>query len=163
MSADHVAAPSPNHGPRRRVKFPRAIILHSDASPNEQVTLSWVARPEAQVSYHLLIGRAGTVYRIVPDLRRAWANGRSELLLDGVRYADVNDVSISVAFANRNDGKEPLTTEQMAVGKALVRGLADRWPTITTITTHAAIARPVGRKSDPTRAPNFRLADFPLR
>lgn len=160
---DEVQALSPNHGPRRRVKFPRAIILHSDASPSEQVTLNWIRRPEAQVSYHLLIGRRGTLYRCVPDLRRAWANGHSELVLDGARYSDVNDVSISVAFANRNDGKELLTPEQLVTGQLVVQRLAARWPTITAVTTHAQIARPLGRKTDPERAPNFHLIDFPLR
>ena len=161
MNADReVEALSPNHGPRRRVKFPRAIILHADASPNEQATLDWIRRPESQVSYHLLVGRRGTLYRCVPDNRRAWANGHSELVLDGVRYTDVNDVSLSVAFANRHDGKELLTPQQLVTGQLVVQRLMARWPTITTVTTHAQIARPLGRKSDPERAPNFRLTDF---
>jgi N-acetyl-anhydromuramyl-L-alanine amidase AmpD len=91
----------------------------------------------------------------VPDNRRAWAVGVAEWR--GVR--DVNGCSLSVAFANRNDGKEPLTEAQIMAAKTVIL----QWKhahQIEEVTTHKIVARPIGRKHDPEAAPNFRLADF---
>jgi len=145
--------PSPNHNARSHPI--RVIVLHADASPNEKGTLSWLANPASKVSYHVLIGRDGTCYRCVADTRRAWANGVSAW--NGVR--DVNGVALNVAFANRNNGTEPLTPAQIAAARQVIADWRSRWQ-IEDITTHKIVARPVGRKHDPEAAPNFRLADY---
>lgn len=144
---------SPNHNARSHPI--RCIVLHNDASPKESATLSWCASPKSQVSYHVLIGRDGTCYRIVPDTRRAWACGVSAWR--GV--TDVNGVSLSLAFSNRNDGKEPLTDAQMVAAKQVIAAWRATWQ-IEDVTTHKIVARPVGRKHDPEAAPNFRREDF---
>ena len=89
-------------------------------------------------------------------LRRAWHCGRSSFL----GQEDVNDYSIGVCFGNKNDGREPYTDQQYETGAELVRVLMERYPSITRdrITTHAAIAVPVGRKTDP--GPLFDLDRF---
>ena len=145
--------PSPNHNGRSAPI--RCIVLHNDASPKENATLDWCASPESKVSYHVLIGRDGTAYRLVPDERRAWAVGKAAWR--GV--TDVNSVSLSVAFSNRNNGTEPLTDAQIAGAKAVIAAWKAKWP-IEDVTTHKIVARPVGRKHDPEAAPNFSLAEF---
>lgn len=145
--------PSPNHNARSHPI--RCIVLHNDGSPNEAATLSWCASPKSQVSYHVLIGRDGTCYRIVPDTRRAWAVGKSAWR--GVQ--DVNGVSLSLAWSNRNDGTEPLTAAQIEAAKQVIAAWKAKWQ-IEDVTTHKIVARPVGRKHDPESAPNFRLEDF---
>ena len=142
---------TPNHGPRRKGATLRWLVWHCDASPSESATLSWIANPKSQVSYHWLIRRDGRCERLVPDDRAAWAVGVSEW--EGV--TGLNSWSVSIAFANRNDGKEPLTPEQIAAGKALRL----QYPTLVSL-THAQVAMPRGRKTDPDKAPNFRLSDF---
>lgn len=145
--------PSPNHNARSAPI--RCVVLHCDASPKESATLSWTSTPKSKVSYHVLIGRDGTCYRLVPDTRRAWAVGVSAWR--GV--TDVNGVSLNLAFSNRNDGKERLTDAQIVQAKNVIASWRQKW-LIEEITTHALTARPIGRKHDPEAAPNFDLTMF---
>jgi N-acetylmuramoyl-L-alanine amidase len=145
--------PSPNHNARSHPI--RVVCLHNDASPKESATLSWTSTPASQVSYHVLIGRDGACYRLVPDTRRAWAVGKSAWR--GV--TDVNGISLNLAFSNRNDGKEPLTAAQIAAAKQVIGEWKTRWQ-IEDVTTHKIVARPVGRKRDPEAAPNFNLGEY---
>lgn len=156
-------APSPNHNARSHPI--RCIVLHADGSPKESATLSWVATPDSKVSYHVLIARDGTAYRIVPDDRRAYAVGYAAW--KGVR--DVNSVSLSLAFSNRDDGKELLTTAQMIAAQAVIAEWKHKWA-IEDVTTHKIVSRWKNgkeldanghrRKVDPEMAPNFILEAF---
>jgi N-acetylmuramoyl-L-alanine amidase len=149
MSLTH---PSPNHNVRGS-KPVKLIVLHADASPNEKGCLSWIQSSESKVSYHVLIGRDGTVYTCVPYDRRAWHAGKSEW--HGEK--DVNGISIGVSFSNRNDGKEPLTDQQKAAAKKVIAEIRAKYGAIP-VTTHAKIAP--GRKNDPEQVPGFRLEDY---
>lgn len=148
-----IERPSPNHNARSHPI--RCVVLHCDASHSEQATLSWTSTPKSKVSYHVLIGRNGTTYRLVPDERRAWAVGVSAW--QGVK--DVNGVSLNLAFSNANDGREPLTDLQKVAARHVIANWKARWQ-IEDVTTHKIVARPVGRKYDPEAAPNFSLAEF---
>lgn len=156
---DIVPALSPHYNARRVPRKIQAIVLHADASPNEHTTLRWLQHPDAKVSYHILIGRTGTAYRIVADAHRAWANGQAKVLVNGTMYHDVNNVALNLSFANLNNGKEHLTAKQLATAEGVLQWWRDRHGPLL-ITTHAAVALPPGRKSDPLRAPNFRLDVF---
>jgi N-acetylmuramoyl-L-alanine amidase len=143
---------SPHHNAR---KGPiRLVVLHADASPSEKGTLSWLTDPASKVSYHVLIGRHGGIYRLVPESRRAWHAGVSAW--PGI--ADVNGASLGLSFANRHDGTEALTPLQMASAQSVIAEWRAKYPTIEAVTTHAAVAP--GRKSDPLKAVGFRLEDF---
>jgi N-acetylmuramoyl-L-alanine amidase len=143
---------SPHHNAR---KGPiRLVVLHADASPSEKGTLSWLMDPASKVSYHVLIGRHGGIYRLVPESRRAWHAGVSAW--PGI--ADVNGASLGLSFANRHDGTEALTPLQMASAQSVIAEWRAKYPTIEAVTTHAAVAP--GRKSDPLKAVGFRLEDF---
>jgi N-acetylmuramoyl-L-alanine amidase len=146
---------SPNHGSRRGKKI-ELIVLHSDASPSEEGTHSWILNPASQVSYHKEVHRDGQVVQYVHDEDRAWAVGVGEW--NG--HTDLNSISLSASFANRNDGKEPLTPIQLVTMRDIVRQWRAKFPAITAVGSHAMVARPMGRKSDPDRAPNFRIEDF---
>ncbi len=163
-----VARLSPNQDARPAAV--RVIVIHSDASPNEKATLGWIENPDSKVSYHILIGRKGTKYRCVPDTRRAWAVGYSAWR--GAR--NINGISLSVAFANRNDGTEPLTPEQIASCKEVIAHWRNIWH-IEDVTTHKIVSRwkdgkelrlnphtgkMERRKHDPESAPNFDLDMF---
>lgn len=148
-----IERPSPNHNARSHPI--RIVVLHSDASPKESATLSWTSTQKSQVSYHVLVGRDGTCYRLVPDNRRAWAVGKSAWR--GV--TDVNGISLNLAFSNRNDDKELLTDAQIIAANQVIAYWKARWQ-IEDVTTHKLVARPEGRKKDPEAAPNFRIKDF---
>ena len=144
---------SPNHSSRRDATV-RWIVLHADASPSERATLDWICSPRSAVSYHLLVHRDGTVTRCVPDDRAAWACGKSAW--QGVQ--GLNRHSLSLAFANRHDGKERLTDAQIDAMMRLVQACKAMHPTVEGVLTHAMIAP--GRKSDPDYIPNFYRHDY---
>lgn len=129
------------------------IVLHADASDNAKASISWIVSPESKVSYHVLIDRDGSVTQFVPIAKRAWHAGVSTF--EG--RPNVNDFSIGLAFANKNDGKEPYTDKQIAAAVSLCREWMGVFPKITRdrITTHAIIAP--DRKTDPK---GFDLAAF---
>jgi N-acetyl-anhydromuramyl-L-alanine amidase AmpD len=147
---------TPNFGSRKGKPI-RLIVLHCDASPSESATRSWIQSPASKVSYHLEVERDGTVIRYVPDSMRAWAVGVG--VWNGV--TDLNSISLSASFANRNDKKEALTPIQITTMQEIVRVWRAKYPTIEAVTTHAEVARPVGRKTDPIWARNFQLSDYP--
>lgn len=160
-----IQAPSPNHNARPAGVAIDCVVLHATAGARARSDVEWCQRsaaslralwektdpkrrpatPWGPVSYHAIIDRDGAIYVLVPTERRAWACGASEFL--GV--ADVNNFSLSVAFANRQDGKEGFTDFQYQAGAALVAGWIRKHPAITPdrITDHATISP--GRKVDP--------------
>lgn len=140
------AQASPNHNARPKGMAIDTIVLHADAADNAKASISWIASPQSKVSYHVLIDRDGSVYRFVETARRAWHAGVS--LFDG--RSNVNDFSIGLAFANKNDGVEPYTDLQYEVGAAVAAGWIRVYPAITLerITTHAAV-REAWRKHYP--------------
>lgn len=144
--------PSPHHNARPVGVSIDCLVLHADAGRSEEGTLHWLTDPGSKVSYHYLVGRSGTLYQCVPDRRRAWHAGKSRL---GDRE-NVNDFSVGVSFANRQDG-EPFPQKQITAGLALCRELlAVHHIPIERVVTHAQIAP--GRKTDP--GPLFPLATF---
>lgn len=159
-----VASPSRNHGPRPEGArgVVSCVVLHATADDDAMTSVRWCQTPApenpAPVSYHTIVDRDGTVYTLVPLTRRAWHAGVSVF---GGR-ANVNDFSIGLSFANRNDGVEPYPEVQLAVGAALVASYARLFPAITVdrITTHRAIAPT--RKTDPA-PPAFDFDAFRLR
>lgn len=150
---------SPNHSARPNEAKPRVIVLHATGPGSARGILEWVTNPASKVSYHGMVAADGTYYNLVSPERSAWHCGVSEW--NGFAHnRSVNGISLGLAFINPNDGKIPLTPQQISVGKAVVQYWAQQYPTIEAVTTHAAIALPKGRKTDPDHVPNFVLADF---
>jgi len=154
--SDARVRPSPNHNARPHGTIIDCIVLHADAAPTVASSLSWIMSPASRVSYHYLIGRLGDVYECVPPARRAWHAGVSAF--EG--HANCNDYSIGVSFGNLCDGHEPYRADQIEAGVVLCVDLIRKWPAITVerITTHSAVALPLGRKHDPGSL--FPLSDF---
>lgn len=146
---------SPNHSARPQGVSPRVIVLHATGPGSLKGVLDWVKTKNSKVSYHGLIAADGTYYQIVPDDRTAWHAGVSEW--NGVQ--NINGISLGLAFVNPNDGVIPLTPQQIAIAKGVIQYWRQKYA-IEGIVTHAAVARPRGRKTDPEAVPNFRLFDF---
>lgn len=140
-----IGKPSPNHSARGADI--RAIVIHADAATNAAGTISWIQSPMSGVSYHYLVDRDGTVYQFVEDERKGWHAGRSAW----EDVTDVNPVSLGVSFSNDQQG-EAFTEEALAAGAELCAQLCKTYHIpidATHLTTHAAVARPPGRKTDP--------------
>ena len=135
-----------NQGQRPAGITPSLIVLHADAAGDHKSSINWIMNPVSDVSYHAIIGRDGSITQLVPDERRAWHCGISAY--QGV--GNVNDFSIGICLSNWNDGKEPYTPDAILSAVDLVAAKMKKWDMAPdAITTHAAIALPKGRKTDP--------------
>ncbi|NTW26797.1 MAG: N-acetylmuramoyl-L-alanine amidase [Candidatus Moranbacteria bacterium] len=94
-----------------------------------------------EVSAHYLIGRDGTVYRLVEDGNIAWHAGVSKVP-DG--RTNINDFSIGIEMINTMDGK--YTEQQYDALNQLIKSLKSKYE-IKYILGHSEIAP--GRKTDP--------------
>jgi N-acetylmuramoyl-L-alanine amidase len=153
-----VQRPSPNFN-TRPVPAPTAILLHATAGKSTAGDVEWCCSPKSQVSYHDIIGRDGTSYRLVDPLKRAWHAGVSSFKGQG----DCNGYMIGVAFSNDNTGVEPYSEAQLAAGAALVAAYMKRFNiSIDRVTRHRDVALPAGRKTDPA-PPAFAFVAFKVR
>jgi N-acetylmuramoyl-L-alanine amidase len=145
--AADVLRPSPNHSPRPvSLNAIECVVLHATADKgNEAGAEGWMRNPASQVSAHLHIRRSGTVVRLVPDQRRAWHAGTSRWR----GRMDVNSFSLGWELANRNDGREPYTEAQYATVAFLGAYYLRQGIPLDAFVSHAEVALPPGRKSDP--------------
>lgn len=130
---------------RTRTKPITTIVLHATAGGSAASSIVWLQK--IGLSYHYLIDRDGTTFKCVPTTRTAFHAGVSH----GPSGANVNDYSIGIAFANRNDG-EITTAAQIAACRTLIADLTKAIPSLQFLTTHYAITvQPNGqaRKTDP--------------
>jgi len=81
----------------------------------------------------------------VGDRRRAWHAGVSRWR----GFGDVNGVSLGWELANRNDGREAYTDAQYAAVARLAAHYGRQGLPLDAFVSHAAVALPPGRKTDP--------------
>jgi N-acetylmuramoyl-L-alanine amidase len=118
--------PSPNHGPRPGPGRVDMLILHSTGMATADAALERLCAPDAEVSAHYLVDEDGTVWRLVPEERRAWHAGHSAW----GACRDVNSASIGIELVNPGHefGYRPFPEAQMAAVEALCRGVLARHP-----------------------------------
>lgn len=75
---------------------PDTIVVHYTAGSSARGAAEYLARPGVDASAHLVIGRRGEVYQLVPFNVEAWHAGRSSLL----GRSDVNHYSIGIELDN---------------------------------------------------------------
>ncbi|MCA1998681.1 MAG: N-acetylmuramoyl-L-alanine amidase [Hyphomicrobiales bacterium] len=165
--------PSPNHGPRRGVTRPDAIILHYTGMRDAASALLWLANPLSEVSCHYFVFEDGRVWQMVPESRRAWHAGKSIWAGE----TDMNSRSIGIEIAHPGHDLTPLPDggpnplpppgpsfpeAQIAAVIRLVADIKARWGIANSrILAHSDIAP--GRKIDPGETfPWARLAEAGL-
>ena len=91
-----------------------------------EAALERMCDPRARVSAHYCVDEDGTVYRLVPEARRAWHAGISQWA--GAR--DVNSRSIGIELVNPGHtcGYRPFPEAQMQALEELGRGILARHP-----------------------------------
>lgn len=96
-----------------------------------------------EVSTHYLVDRAGIIWQLVPENRRAWHAGISQMPSPDGR-SGVNSFSVGIeCVANETDGLTEVQYQSLA---ALVASISERLP-IANIVGHKDIAPE--RKTDP--------------
>jgi len=136
--------PSPNHGPRRAAVD--MLIIHYTGMVSAEAALDRLCDPASEVSDHYLIAEDGTVWRLVPEDRRAWHAGRAFWAGE----TDINSRSIGIELANpgHEHGYRPFPDAQMIALERLCRGILSRFPIKShRVLGHADVAP--GRKRDP--------------
>jgi N-acetylmuramoyl-L-alanine amidase len=138
---------SPNWGVRSLGDKIDTLVVHSTViNTLEGTERAFFDDKERRVSAHYVVDRDGTTIQMVDERRAAWHAGVSEL--DG--RTGVNDFSVGIELVNLNDGQDPYPEAQYEAVARIIKDLRTRWEVPDNhIVSHAAIARPVGRKSDP--------------
>lgn len=138
------STPSPSHESRQGQPI-SLIVLHATVGSLVSAR-GWLTNPASKASTHYLISKTGDLYQLVPDDRAAWHAGASQWgRLDSLA---IKRQSIGIELENANDGRDPYPPAQVDALRALVRDLQQRYPEAQVV-THAQIARPAGRKTDP--------------
>ena len=138
--------PSPNCDDRPAGTMVNCIVLHATVEPTTVGTIDIFLTPARRVSAHFVVGRDGRVVQMVPVEKRAWHAGSS--VLENV--GSVNNFSVGIEMVNLNDGVDPYTPEQMEAVAGIIRLIRSRYDVPDTrIVSHAQVALPAGRKSDP--------------
>lgn len=123
--------------------FPSTVVLHASAGASALSSIAWLRK--IGLSYHYIIARDGTIYKLVPvgppKCRVAYHAGKSI----GPQGSGCNEYSIGICFANRNDG-EKVTPEQETATRQLILSLNQTFE-LKWITTHRLVSW--GRKTDP--------------
>lgn len=146
------------------------IVLHATATDTLEQTFYYLIEKEEQprVSAHYVIDREGTVYRLVPDSKRAWHAGVASW---GDIAADINSHSIGIEFQCSAVGEQAFdsfTSAQIESGMALCRQLMEKYQILPkNVVAHSDIAP--DRKYDPGLTFPFErfwqagLCDNPMR
>lgn len=109
--------PSPNFDERQ----PNFVIIHATGDDTAEQALRTLTDPQRKVSSHYLIGRDGTVYKLVDERNRAWHAGESKWGAD----TDLNSVSLGIELDN--NGSEPFPDIQISALLTLLDGIAERY------------------------------------
>jgi N-acetylmuramoyl-L-alanine amidase len=122
------------------------LVLHYTGMPSAGAALDRLCDPAARVSAHYLVEEDGTVWRLVPEIRRAFHAGLS--YWEG--EADLNQVSIGIEIVNPGHewGYRRFPEPQMAAVEQLCCDILSRHPVPAhRIVGHSDIAP--SRKADP--------------
>lgn len=117
---------SPNHDARPKGMPVDMLVLHYTGMRTSDAALARLCDPEAKVSAHYTIDRAGCIYRLVPEDRRAWHAGQSYWAGE----TNINGRSIGIELVNPGHefGYEPFPDAQVASLIALCKAILDRHP-----------------------------------
>jgi N-acetylmuramoyl-L-alanine amidase len=141
-----VERPSPNHDARPGDGVVDMLILHYTGMRSAAAALDRLCSAAAKVSAHYVIDEDGTLWRLVPEERRAWHAGVSSWA--GRR--DINGASIGIELVNPGHefGYRRFPEPQMAALETLGQDILRRHPIPPRhVLGHSDVAPQ--RKSDP--------------
>jgi len=118
--------PSPNHDARPDGQDVDILLLHYTGMRSAGEALERLCDPAAKVSAHYMIDEDGTIWRLVPEARRAWHAG----VASWCGATDINARSIGIELVNPGHefGYRPFPEPQMAALETLAQGILARHP-----------------------------------
>jgi len=141
---DFIDRPSPNHDARARPVS--MIVLHYTDMTSAEAAIARLCDPEAKVSAHYLVTRAGEIVRMVPEERRAWHAGQS--YWRGMTAINHDSVGIELDNPGHLNGYVPYTDAQIDALIPLVADIKQRHGiTRGNVVGHSDVAP--ARKRDP--------------
>jgi N-acetylmuramoyl-L-alanine amidase len=138
--------PSPNHDDRPAGTPVDLLVLHYTGMCTGAAAIDRLRDPAARVSSHYVVEEDGTIFRLVPEARRAWHAGLSYWR----GAAGLNDRSIGIEIVNPGHewGYRSFPALQMAAVCDLCLGILGRHPIpAINVVAHSDIAP--DRKQDP--------------
>jgi N-acetylmuramoyl-L-alanine amidase len=118
--------PSPNHDARPAGQAVDILLLHYTGMASAGEALERLCDPAAKVSAHYMIDEDGTIWRLVPEARRAWHAG----VANWAGATDINARSIGIELVNPGHefGYRAFPEPQMAALETLAQGILARHP-----------------------------------
>ncbi|WP_341898237.1 N-acetylmuramoyl-L-alanine amidase [Ferrovibrio terrae] len=146
MTLSFVEHPSPNFDERSGRRPVDMVVLHYTGMPTAAAALQRLCDPEAKVSAHYVIDEDGTIYRLVPEDKRAWHAGVA--FWRGVRDVNARSIGIELVNPGHEFGYREFPTVQIDALIALLKDMATRYEMMPgNYVAHSDIA-PM-RKEDP--------------
>ena len=140
-----IERPSPNHDDRGGAPIDM-LVLHYTGMTSGAAALERLCDVEARVSAHYTIDEDGTVYRHVPEDRRAWHAGVSHWA--GVSNVNARSIGIELVNPGHEYGYRAFPDVQVAALIRLSQGIVMRHPVATSqVLAHSDVAP--ARKEDP--------------
>lgn len=122
------------------------VVLHYTGMPTAAAALERLADPEAKVSAHYMIDEDGTIYRLVPEDKRAWHAGVA--FWRGIRDVNARSIGIELVNPGHEFGYREFPAVQIDALIALLKDVATRYDVMPgNYVGHSDIA-PL-RKEDP--------------
>ena len=140
-----IERPSPNHDDRGGAPIDM-LVLHYTGMTSGAAALERLCDAQAKVSAHYTIDEDGTVYRHVPEDRRAWHAGVSHWA--GVSNVNARSIGIELVNPGHEYGYRAFPDVQVAALIRLSQGIVMRHPVATSqVLAHSDVAP--ARKEDP--------------
>ena len=140
-----IERPSPNHDDRGGSPIDM-LVLHYTGMTSGAAALERLCDVEARVSAHYTIDEDGTVYRHVPEDRRAWHAGVSHWA--GISNVNARSIGIELVNPGHEYGYRAFPDVQVAALIRLSQGIVMRHPVATSqVLAHSDVAP--ARKEDP--------------
>jgi N-acetylmuramoyl-L-alanine amidase len=121
-----IERPSPNHDARPDRQPVDILLLHYTDMESAEAALARMTDPAARVSAHYCVDEDGTVYRLVPEERRAWHAGVS--FWAGARDINARSIGIELVNPGHSCGYRPFPEAQMQALEELAHGILARHP-----------------------------------
>lgn len=137
---------SPNHDARPEATPIDTLVLHYTGMKSGGEAIDRLCDAQAKVSSHYCIEEDGTIWRLVPEDRRAWHAGLS--YWRGERDINARSIGIELVNPGHEWGYRPFPEPQMEALIDLAQGIIGRHPIPSrNIVGHSDVAP--ARKQDP--------------